>query len=132
MKAEEDKRSEQQAEAQLESIREMVAALRKADSGDEYEIDAARSAIHEDALLVEIRSDWYSPGGNLQKPSEYKILLCTGGPACQIRGELSVYGEPETARIEHQDWGTRWTEYRISSEDEEILLEYARCFYFGD
>jgi hypothetical protein len=95
--------------------------------------DKAREAIEQDPLSVEIRSGWYTPGSETDKePSEYRILLAWGGPACQIRGELDEYRQPETARIEHQDWGTPWTKYRISSEDEEILLEYARCFYFGD
>lgn len=88
--------------------------------------------ICEDALSVEVRSDWHTLGGTEgNTPSEYQILLCWGGPACRIIGDLE-YCEPLTAHIEHQDWGTKWTEYPISGEDEDIVLDYARCFYFGE
>ncbi len=157
-----DNRSERQAEAQLESIRVAVNRLRHSREGDGEECEAtdeeiltglgyaysgqkptdeqceeyndedkAREAIEQDPLAVSIRGGWYSPGEEAEA-EEYQILLCTGGPACRITGELDGYKQPESARIEHQDWGTPWTEYRISSEDEEIVLEYARCFYFGD
>lgn len=128
----ETENSAEQAKAQLESIREMVAELRKADEAADTDArETAEQAIHEDPLEVVVRSGWYSAGSELPtKPEEYRILLCTGGPACQIIGTLSEYGEPETARIEHQDWGTPWTDYPISADDEEIVLEYCRQFYF--
>lgn len=119
----------QQAKAQLESIKEMVKAL---DTEDGEVRENAEQAILEDALNVEVRTDWHTPGEKDTKPTEYNILLSWGGPACRIIGDLSEYGEPETARIEHQDWGTHWTEYPIDSEEEETILEYARCFYFGE
>ena len=99
----------------------------------------ARRTIEEDALSVQIRSGWYSPGaqGEDTKPAEYEILLCTGGPACRIIGDLDGYGQPETAQIEVQDWFQPWTEMRpLVSKDnydsEPILLAYARCFFFGE
>jgi hypothetical protein len=119
--------SEKQAEAQLESITEMVKALhQEADDRDD-----ALQAITEDPLSIEVRSDWHELNSEPEKPSEYKILLCWGGPAVRIIGELED-SEPKTVQIEYQDWGTLWTELHITSEQEEILLEYARCFYFGD
>lgn len=113
--------------------------------------DAAREAIEQDALSVEVRSGWMSPSdSNDTTPAEYKILLCWGGPAVRIIGELDEHGEPESARLEHQDWGTEWTEYKPSSEMEpahsihladlrikadeamrSVLLTYARQFYYG-
>ena len=124
-------RAEGQAKAQLESIREMVAALEKADaSGTEEERDEARQTIEEDALSVEVRSDWHEPGGD-SDPGEYCILLCTGGPAVRIRGDLAAYSEPNTAELEYQDWFTPWERLPTDSADEEILLTYARSFYFG-
>lgn len=143
-------RSELQAQAQLESIREMVAALKSADSeSDETREDssldkseAARETILQDALSVEVRSGWLTMDIWANKgsgkddffttPAEFKILLCTGGPAVQIIGELDEHGEPEKARLQHQDWGTPWTDFRISGEDADVLLAYARCFYFGE
>jgi hypothetical protein len=127
-KEKDEQRSERQAQAQFESIKEMVETLRKADeSGTEDERDEARQTIYEDALSVEVRSDWHAPGSDDNTPSEYRILLCIGGPACQVVGNLSEHGEPETARIEHQDWFTPWMEYRMDSEQSAIVVEYARC-----
>jgi hypothetical protein len=126
--------AKEQAKAQLESITEMVEALNKAtENEDENAIDDARQTIEQDPLSVEVRSDWYTLDQDSdKKPAFYRILLCWGGPACQVVGELSEHGEPETASIEYQDWGTRWTEYRLTKEDQETVLTYARCFYFGD
>ena len=127
-------RAEEQAKAQLECIRELVAALEEAeaDIGDRTgeERDEARQAIEEDALSVEVRSDWHEIGGD-SDPDEYCILLCTGGPAVRIIGRLDQYSEPESARLQYQDWYTPWQELILSSEDYATLLTYAQCFYFG-
>lgn len=149
----------EQAQAQFESIKEMVATLQIADESawekpptfDGNFDDAcedARQAIHENALSVEVRSGWRCigvPSTNDTYPAEYRILLCTGGPAVQIMGELSEHGEPETARLMMQDWGLPWTEYRplstskdaygrpmLVGDAQEILLTYARQFYFSE
>lgn len=141
--------SELQALAQLESIREMVKALEKANYADEQDgvndleaqkmIEAAHETIQEDPLSVEARSPWISAAEyvagdkrNFPGAAEFKILLCTGGPAVQIIGELSEHAEPESVRLQHQDWGTPWTDVLITAEDQETLLAYCRCFYFGE
>jgi hypothetical protein len=123
-----------QAKAQLDSIKEMVEALQKArEAEDDSATETAERAIHEDALSVEVRPGWYVPGDKeASAATHYRILLCTGGPAVQITGELSEHGEPETAHLEAQDWFLPWTEYRDARESEEAMLEYARCFYFGE
>lgn len=101
----------------------------------------ARRSIEEDALSVQVRSGWYSPGApendTMRRPCEYEILLCTGGPACRIIGKLDQYGQPETARLEVQDWFQPWTEMRPvvapnNYDSEPSMLAYARCFYFGE
>jgi hypothetical protein len=107
-----------------ESIAEMVEAL----DGDDEE--SALETIQEDPLSVQVRSDWYTPGEEDVKPSEYEILLSTGGPASRILGDLDEYGQPTRARLEVQDWFKPWTEY--FDVDHKILLRYAQCFYFGD
>lgn len=128
----EDNRSERQAAAQFDSIKEMVEELKTArDSGDDGKIEEAEQRIHEDALSVQVRSGRYEPGREKAEPEEFEILLCTGGPAVRIIGSLNEYQEPESARIEHQDWFTPWTEYRLTVEEEDILLAYCQCFYFG-
>lgn len=120
-----DTRSKDQAQAQLESIIEMVQALDGDESGD------AAQVIQDDPLEVQVRTGWYSPGESV-KPSEYTILLCTGGPACRIIGELTEHCEPHTARIEHQDWFKPWTDYPLNLEQTEAVLTYARQFYYGE
>lgn len=124
---EQDTRAEDQAKAQFESIEEMVEALHKAEEEDNEEArEEAMQTIQEDPLSVQIRGDWHNPGES-GEATEYEILLCWGGPAVRIRGELSKYNEPKSATIQYQDWFTKWVDY---SCNEEILLEYARQFYF--
>ena len=92
--------------------------------------DDARQRIEEDPLSVQVRSDWHEPGDQ-DPPQEYMILLCTGGPATRIIGDLDEHGEPESAKLQYQDWFTAWTVYPLTDDEEDYLLDYARCFYFG-
>ena len=97
---------------------------------DEYhDEDQASEAISEDPLSVEVRSGWTTLGNDLE-PEEYAILLCTGGPAVRIRGELDSDGDPCRAWIEYQDWGTPWREYH-DGHDAPALLAYAGHFLGG-
>ena len=123
-----------QAKAQFVSIKEMVENYRLAqESDDDNAQDKARQRIEEDALSVQVRSTWHRPGEEAETGGEFEILLCTGGPACRIIGELDEYNQPESATIQHQDWGTPWTDHRLeSSEEDNILLDYCRVFYFGE
>lgn len=108
---------------------EVHAELRKA-AGDECRsAEEARTRIEEDALSVQVRSGWVSPGEKMD-PKEFEILLSTGGPATRIIGELDDSNEPFRARLEAQDWFLPWTEYRGARE--ETLLAYAQCFCFGE
>jgi hypothetical protein len=97
-------------------------------AGDCTDEDDARQRISEDPLSVEVRSDWTPPGEELEA-SEFCILLCTGGPAVRIVGELNR-GEPCRAWLEYQDWGTPWTQYFGASSD--TLCQYASHFFFGE
>lgn len=124
-------RAEEQAQAQLEGIQELVVTLIAAEgSGDDDKLESALEAIREDPLSVAIRSDWTVPGYTLE-PAEYLILLCTGGPAVRIIGELSQYNEAETATLEYQDWFTPWVELVLTEEEEIALLRYAQQFYYS-
>jgi len=127
--------SERQAKAQLESIIEMVKAVEDAsgvDEGDQEEArEAALQTIYEDPLEVAVRSGWVSCR-EAMVPKEYMILLCTGGPAVRIVGDLDGWGQPESATLFHQDWGTPWIEYLVDRDQEDALISYARNFYFGE
>ena len=127
--------AKEQAQAQLESIMAMVKELDAADdlardTGKDEAREAAEQVIREDALSVEVRSGWVEPGAEM-KAEEYCLLLCTGGPAVRLRGTLTEHQEPEDAVLEYQDWGTPWTAYRLSGEEEAACVTYAQQFYFG-
>lgn len=118
----------EQAKAQMESILEMVRAL---DTNDDNAREDAMQVIQEDALSVEVRSDWHEPDQD-SKPTEFQILLCTGGPAVRLIGDLTEHNEPDNVHMEYQDWGTPWTPYYPPTEKErDAMLTYAQQFYFG-
>lgn len=100
-------------------------------AGDYGDREAAEQAIQEDPLSVEVRSDWHAPGEDTE-PTHFSILLCTGGPAVRILGELGGYGTPACAWLEYQDWGTPWTERVNQPGDMDTLLTYAQQFYFAE
>jgi len=81
-----------------------------------------------------VRNSWHTPGDtDNEKPTDYFILLGTGGPASRIVGELDKWCQPETAHFEYQDWFKPWTAVNdLSNEEEKTLLEYASYFYFGE
>lgn len=111
-----------------EDSAEEFRALKEA-AGDCEDADTARQRIEEDALSVQVRSGWTTPGEPMEA-EEYNILLTTGGPAVRIIGELGRFNEPATARLQVQDWGTPWTEH--CDVDRDVLLAYAQCFFFGE
>jgi len=127
-----NERAREQAEIQLESVIEMVRALEAAEKTDNDDTrEEALQAISEDPLEVSIRSGWYAPGTG-HEAHHYKILLCTGGPAVRIIGELTEHDEPGNAQLEYQDWFTPWIEYPLNDEQQNFLVKYASCFYFVD
>lgn len=107
---------------------EELAELEK-DAGDCESREDAEQRIHEDPLSIEVRGDWCTLGESAGKPTEFKILLATGGPAVRICGELDAYGQPTRAYLQVQDWFTPWTDYTDVDSD---LLTYASQFYFGE
>jgi hypothetical protein len=92
--------------------------------------DEAEEQLREDALEVQVRTDWHEYGDTeYQSPSEFYILLCTGGPAVRIMGELDEHRQPSRAWLEYQDWDTPWTHLYISGSND-ILCRYA-SYYLG-
>lgn len=106
-----------------EELEELTAA-----AGECADEDEARDRITEDPLEVQVRSDWTNPGEELT-PGEFMILLCTGGPAVRIVGELDQHGEPCRAWMEYQDWDTPWTQYWGATSS--TLCRYASHFFGG-
>jgi len=102
----------------------------KRDAGEFTSHEEVAARINEGPVSVDVRSDWHSAGTEGSTQSEFQILLCTGGPAVRIMGELDEYGQPCRAWIDYQDWGTPWTQYFNASQD--TLLTYCQQFYFGE
>jgi hypothetical protein len=123
--------AESNADGWAQSIIEMVNAL--ADSEPDESRDAAHERIQESVLSVMVRDGWRAPGQTFAQDGaeEYEILLTTGGPAARIYGALDKYGEPGTAELQVQDWFKPWTRSK-NPITQDTLLEFARCFYFGE
>ena len=131
------------ARGQLESIKELYRNYKQAESdGDYTREDEIIEQAQDEALSVEFRSGWTSNPEEM-KPEEFKILLSTGGPACQIVGKID-YGscEPIDIEIQYQDWFTPWEPLQLNctyadrspniTSDYEALEWFCNCFYFGE
>jgi hypothetical protein len=95
-----------------------------------------KTEVQEGPLSLLVREPWHQPGDS-PKPSEYELLLTTGGPGLRIWGDIDLDGEPENARLEMQDWGLPWREVwpcevEEMNEYRAALLWYAGHFYFGE
>ena len=95
----------------------------------EEKLEQIRENIINSALSVEFRSGWETHYENF-KAKEFKILLSWGGPALRIIGELDSYG-PVNPKLQFQDWGTLWTDFEITENQQDALNWFCNCFYFG-
>lgn len=89
--------------------------------------EEAREAIEGDPLSVEVRSDWESSASEFTA-SEFRIVLCTGGPHVEIVGDLDL-GAPSRVRVLYRDWGTSG---ELFDFDRDAVIEYCQQFYFGE
>jgi hypothetical protein len=123
-----------QAAAQLASIVEMVGKLnREQEARNDDAYISAQEDIQMDALEVCVRSGWTPCADVPFRAEEFMILLCTGGPAVRIVGTLDEHMQPDSARLEYQDWFTPWAPYVCPTETEsDALLTYCQQFYFGE
>tara|TARA_R100000353_G_scaffold160470_1_gene120169 strand:+ start:586 stop:999 length:414 start_codon:yes stop_codon:yes gene_type:complete len=90
-----------------------------------------KESILNSALSVEFRSGWTSNPNDIEL-KEFKILLTWGGPALRVIGNLNQYKEPENIKMQFQDWGTYWTDFKITEEQQKALNWFCNCFYFGE
>lgn len=90
--------------------------------------------MRDSPLSVEIREGWKEPGDDISfEPTEFRILLSTGGPALRIMGELDRHNEPSRCWLEIQDWGTPWSRFWTRHEYEANALRwFASLFYYGE
>lgn len=126
------------ARAWAASILEVMTALDALESGEAESVecdgctyvdaDSLRQHIDEMPLSVQVRGGWYTPGGEAPDAEEFEILLSTGGPALRIYGDIGGL-----ARLQWQDWGTPWTDYFETSDDEdEAIASFVGSFWFGE
>ena len=113
----------------VESIVELAKRLQ---SDDDDTREAAQDEVYQYPLSVEVRGGWHTIGGLPEAVEEFKILISTGGPACQIVGDLNENMEPSDVRLEVQDWFTPWTPVELNDEAEAALLTFCQAFYFGE
>ena len=138
------------ARGQLETIKELYREFKKQEDLEAWDCgsnvynwttEGIREKAQDEALSVEFRSGWSSNLENME-PEEFKILLSTGGPACQIIGKLDQYKQPTDIEIQYQDWGTPWEPLQLNStyadespnitSDYQALEWFCNCFYFGE
>ena len=98
--------------------------------------DDIRKEAEESVLSIEVRSQsWQRPGTEKFKPDQGRLLLTTGGPACQIIFDLDEYDQPVNngeLGIQHQDWFKPW-EYLQTNDEEVAALEwFAGLFWYGE
>jgi len=120
------------AKAHLESIIEWhTKSVLSVSNEEREEIEEEAS---ESILSVDVRSnDWQAVGEELEA-TQGRLLLTTGGPACQIIFDLDEHQEfAGNVEIQYQDWGTPWTPYWSDNDDEQReALEWLAClFYYG-
>ena len=101
----------------------------ESEAGDSESEEEARETLQEDPLSVEYRSGW-STDPREPEPEEFCVLLCTGGPAVRIVGELGERGSIHRARMEYQDWFTPWTHY--DDADSATLVAYCESLGVGE
>jgi len=138
------------ARGQLETIKELYREFKKQEDLEAWDCgsnvynwttEGIREKAQDEALSVEFRSGWSSNPEEME-PEEFKILLSTGGPACQIIGKLDQYKQPTDIEIQYQDWGTPWEPLQLNctyadkspniTSDYEALEWFCNCFYFGE
>jgi hypothetical protein len=128
-----DEKEAQEARAALAAWNEENAEELKDlenEAGECTSEDEARERIQEDPLSVEVRSAWTPAQEVPFSAAEFRIVLCTGGPHVEIRGELDDNGTPCRAWMQYQDWGTPMTQFYDISQS--TLLTYCQEFYFGE
>ena len=124
---------------QLENIIELYKLNQQAyreDSGND-ERDFIQEAIDMALDVCWKSEDWQAVGEELT-PTKGRVLLTTGGPACQVICNLDG-AYPSDPEIQWQDWGTPWTTPSIQCDLEldfelaDSALEwFINLFYWGE
>lgn len=132
-----------QAKSQINCICDMMKALKTAQKkgeavyeGEMVDEEGMTKIIRQNALSVQIRSDWQTSGRPLT-PTKFKLLLYASGPTVRIIGGLTEcnpadeYPEPEDPQVQYRDGFTHWMDYKETTpEQARLILEYCRNYHF--
>jgi len=114
-----------QAQAQLEHIVALMNRLNALE--DDYEArDTIEQEARENALSIETRTAW-STDPTDSEPNEFRIVLCTGGPHVEIRGDVDL----DHVQLDYQGWGDPMQSLYGTLEESALLEQYCHLFYFG-
>ena len=94
---------------------------------DELSTERIDELVRQEPLEVATRSQWANFQDEFES-SDFKILLCTGGPAVRIFGSCEG-GYPSDIELQHQDWFTPWETVRGLSEIQREAMEWF-CNFF--
>jgi len=130
--------SVQNAEAHLKSIVELYRHF--LDNGQELNGDLEEE-LDSIPLSIDIRSTQWQSFDNWasctkqMEPDQGRILLSTGGPACQIICDLEDgCFNGETLEIQSQDWFKPWTNLESTNSidyKKQALEWFVNRFFFG-
>jgi hypothetical protein len=123
---------------QLENIIELY-KLRHFNDWDDADRDIQQEAIDMALDVCWKSDDWQAVGSSEGfTPTKGRVLLTTGGPACQVICNLDD-SYPSDPEIQWQDWGTPWTTPSIQNELEldfelaDSALEwFINLFWWGE
>lgn len=103
--------------------------------------DEMQDELYAIPLSIEVRStEWqtfdnYASADKQMEPNQGRILLSTGGPACQIICDLDEgLFSGETLEIQFQDWFQPWQNLKETNSIDpykEALTWFVNCFFFG-
>ena len=128
-----------QAKAQLSSIVGLAKAQKAHENKEslpEEFIDEYGVEVDEDGRPTEL---YFNVDDIIQddplsvtKSNGYEVLLCTGGPAVRIVGDLNKWNEPASVELQAQGWSIPWEAVPTTTEEDEAMLTYVHTFYFGE
>lgn len=115
----------------LEIMRLWQQSQRHERAGNNQMADVIRTKCLEYAAGTSVRSGWVdSP--DAMSAEYFRIELAGGGPCVRITGSLDRYNDPCDPKLEYQDWGTPWLEFRLLNDMEKNAVQwFTYQFYWG-
>ena len=126
------KDADRQAHAQVEYIQELLAAQTAISDGETAELDGYKvdeegvmAAICENPLDSSYTRESYEDGEEDEEDpiTGFTVLLCTGGPAVRIVGDLYA-GVESNVRVESQGWFIPWQRIALSASEQDAVNWY--------